>query len=43
MIVAMHQLVPPQGECRDDYWITSELARRIGVFDAFTEGKTLED
>ena len=43
MIVAMHQLVPPQGECRDDYWIGSELARRIGVFDAFTERKTLED
>lgn len=39
MIVAMHQLVPPQGECRDDYWITSELAAGSAFLTPLRRGK----
>ncbi|MEO1548952.1 MAG: molybdopterin-dependent oxidoreductase [Pseudomonadota bacterium] len=36
----MPKLIPPQGEARDDYSILSALAGRLGVEDAFTEGRT---
>ena len=35
----MPQLIPPVGDARDDYDIFSELANRMGVGDAFTEGR----
>lgn len=36
----MPQLVPPVGEARDDYAIFSGLAERLGVGNAFTEGRS---
>jgi biotin/methionine sulfoxide reductase len=39
----MPQVVPPFGESRDDYWVFSELASRLGASDSFTEGRTAED
>ncbi|MQQ09518.1 molybdopterin-dependent oxidoreductase [Epibacterium sp. SM1979] len=36
----MPQLIPPVGEARDDYEIFSGLARRLGVEDSFTEGRS---
>ena len=38
-MTAMHRLVDPPGEARDDYAIFSALAERLGVGDAFTEGR----
>ena len=35
----MPQLIPPVGDARDDYDIFSKLANRMGVGDAFTEGR----
>ena len=29
----------PIGEARDDYWIFSELAKRLGQGQRFTEGR----
>lgn len=37
-IVAMQQAIEPQWESRSDYWIFSELAARLGLKEAFTEG-----
>lgn len=39
-IYPMKQVVPPQFEARNDYDIFAELAKRAGVEDQFTEGKT---
>ena len=39
----MPQLVPPVGEARDDYDIFAGLAARMGVEDAFTEGRDAND
>lgn len=39
----MPQLIPPQHESRDDYDIFSGLAQRLGVGDAFTEGRNADD
>jgi biotin/methionine sulfoxide reductase len=39
VMTAMHRLVDPPGEARDDYAIFSALAERLGVGDAFTEGR----
>lgn len=36
----MHALTAPANEARDDYAIFSALAERLGVGDAFTEGRT---
>ncbi len=36
----MPQLIPPVGLARDDYDIFSGLAKRLGVFDQFTEGRS---
>ena len=37
LLVAMRKAVPPYGQARDDYEIFSELARRLGIADPFTE------
>ena len=38
-LVAMKQIVPPQHASRNDYDIFSGLAGRLGIKDAFTEGR----
>ena len=38
-IYAMHLVVTPRGEARDDYAIFSGLAERLGFHDGFTEGR----
>jgi biotin/methionine sulfoxide reductase len=38
-LLAMPALTRPHGEARDDYTIFSELAERLGVGEAFTEGR----
>ncbi|MEE8454941.1 MAG: molybdopterin guanine dinucleotide-containing S/N-oxide reductase, partial [Limibaculum sp.] len=43
LVVAMRQAIEPVGEARDDYAIFSGLAHRLGVAEAFTEGRTPED
>src|SRR5256714_1908088 len=40
LIVAMKPVIAPPGEARDDYDIFSELARRLGCADTFTEGRS---
>jgi biotin/methionine sulfoxide reductase len=42
-LVAMHRLVAPVGEARDDYVILAGVAERLGVREAFTEGRSEED
>ncbi|MEL7026993.1 MAG: molybdopterin-dependent oxidoreductase [Pseudomonadota bacterium] len=42
-LVPMPQLVGAPGEARIEYEIYAELAERLGVEDAFTEGKTIDD
>ncbi len=39
-LVAMKAAIPPVGEARDDYAIFSDLAARMGVEAAFTEGRS---
>ncbi|MFI0369335.1 molybdopterin-dependent oxidoreductase [Actinomadura sp. 1N219] len=39
-LMAMHQVLEPHGEARDDYAVFSGLAERLGVLDAFTEGRS---
>ena len=43
LLVAMHKVAEPFGQARDDYTIFSGLAERLGVAEAFTEGRTTED
>lgn len=38
---AMQRISAPIGEARDDYWIFSELSRRLGKEEAFTEGRSV--
>lgn len=42
-LLAMHKLVEPAGEARNDYAIFADLAERLGDRDAFTEGRTEAD
>lgn len=42
-IVAMQQAIEPQWESKNNYWIFSELAKRLGVEKEFTEGRTEMD
>ena len=42
-MVAMRQVVPPQGEARDDYAIFAALAQRLGVATRFTEDRNVHD
>jgi biotin/methionine sulfoxide reductase len=39
VLVAMHRLVDPPGEARDDYATFAELAARLGAGAEFTEGR----
>ena len=39
VVVAMQQAIEPVGEARSDYRIFADLAERLGVADAFTEGR----
>jgi anaerobic dimethyl sulfoxide reductase subunit A len=32
------QVVEPAGESRTDYWVLAQLARRLGFYEAFTQG-----
>jgi biotin/methionine sulfoxide reductase len=43
LLVAMHRAAAPYGQARDDYAIFSELARRLGVGDVFTGGRSAEE
>ncbi|MGP9811024.1 molybdopterin guanine dinucleotide-containing S/N-oxide reductase [Rhodopseudomonas sp. NSM] len=38
-LIAMRKVAPPIGEARDDFDIFVELSRRLGVEQAFTEGR----
>ncbi|WP_245198526.1 molybdopterin-dependent oxidoreductase [Jiella mangrovi] len=42
-LLAMHKLVEPAGEARNDYRIFTDLAARLGVEDVFTEGRSEAD
>ncbi|EHI48122.1 anaerobic dehydrogenase, typically selenocysteine-containing [SAR116 cluster alpha proteobacterium HIMB100] len=42
-LVSMEQAILPVGLARDDYDIFTALSRRLGVEEAFTEGRTAED
>lgn len=39
-LIAMQRVAQPYGEAKDDYSIFSELARRLGKEQAFTEGRS---
>lgn len=41
--VAMQQAIQPQWESKSNYWIFSELAKRLGVEKEFIEGRTQEE
>jgi biotin/methionine sulfoxide reductase len=43
LLVAMHRAVPPYGAARDDYEIFAELARRLGITESFTEGRSARE
>jgi biotin/methionine sulfoxide reductase len=38
-LIAMRKVAPPVGEARDDFEIFAALARRLGVEQAYTEGR----
>jgi biotin/methionine sulfoxide reductase len=38
-LIAMPRMVSPVGDARSDYEMFSGLARRLGIWDAFTEGR----
>ena len=38
-LIAMKKAREPIGESRDDYWIFSEITRRLGADDVYTEGR----
>ena len=42
-LVSMEPAIEPVGQARDDYDIFASLSQRLGVEDAFTEGRTAED
>lgn len=43
LMVAMKQVIEPVGEARDDYRIFADLATRLGVREAFTEGRDADE
>jgi len=43
VITAMRQAIAPVGQARNDYDIYAGLARRLGAWDAYTEGRSAED
>lgn len=42
-LVPMPQLVPPVGQARTEFEIYEALSQRLGCYEAFTEGKSLQD
>lgn len=42
-LIAMHKAIEPFGQSKDEYEIFSELAKRLGREDAFTEGRTARE
>jgi len=42
-LIAMKQARRPVGEARDDYWIFTELTKRLGAGDVYTEGRDTMD
>ena len=42
-LIAMPRAIEPVGEARDDYEALSELAKRLGAWDDFTEGRTARE
>jgi len=38
-VILQPKLVEPPGECKSDYRICAELAERLGICEAFTEGR----
>ena len=42
VLLFMSQMFEPAGQARDDYDIFSDVAERLGVRDAFTEGRDIE-
>jgi biotin/methionine sulfoxide reductase len=43
LLVAMHRAVSPFGQASDDYNIFAELAQRLGIAEAFTEGRSARE
>ena len=43
LMIAMKKLIEPVGEARDDYDIFSEIARRLGRAEEFTENRTSKE
>ncbi|WMS41941.1 molybdopterin-dependent oxidoreductase [Acuticoccus sp. MNP-M23] len=43
LLIAMKRVAEPAGEARDDYAIFCGLAERLGVLQAFSEGRTVDD
>ena len=41
-VIAMHRVLAPHGQARDDYAIFAGLAERLGVGPAFTEGRDID-
>jgi biotin/methionine sulfoxide reductase len=39
LVLAMHKAIPPVGEARSDFDIFNALAEKLGVADAFNEGR----
>ncbi|SEG07263.1 biotin/methionine sulfoxide reductase [Saccharopolyspora kobensis] len=39
-LIAMHQVLDPVGEARDDYAVLAGLAQRLGTHQEFTEGRS---
>lgn len=39
-IVGMHQAIKPQYESKPDYWIWSQVAKKLGLEKQYTEGRT---
>lgn len=42
-LLAMHQVLPPLDQARDDYDIFAALAERLGIGQAFTKGRSSGD
>ena len=43
LMVAMHRLLQPHGQARDDYEIFCGLSERLGVLQAFSEGRSARE
>jgi len=42
-VILMPKIVDPPGETKSDYRIAAEIARRLGCYDAYTEGRDERD